>query len=121
MLEGEYGSAVVVVQEGKVVGIFTERDILYRTAEEGIDSCTPIGELMTRDPATLGPNELLADAIALMVGGGYRHVPLVDGEGRDAGVISSRRVLRFIADHYPEAALNLPPRLHQRLSRPEGA
>ena len=55
-----------------------------------------------------------------MVKGGYRHVPVVDAEQRQVGLLSSRVILRFIADHFPEAVLNLPPRLNQVLSRPEG-
>ena len=51
---------------------------------------------------------------------GYRNVPLVDGRGRWLGLLSARNVLRYIAAHFPEAVLNLPPRLDQQLPSPEG-
>ena len=52
--------------------------------------------------------------------GGYRHIPVVDDDGHQVGLLSSRVILSFIADQYPESVLNLPPRLHQVLTRPEG-
>ena len=113
-------SAVMVCEEDRVVGIFTQRDILYRTALEEIDDSTPIEKLMSPDPVSLQPHERLADAIRVMAEGGYRHLPLVDDKGRAAGLITNRDVLKFIADYFPETVLNLPPRLHQQMSRPEG-
>ena len=113
-------NAVVVCDGDAVVGIFTQRDILYRTALETIDPATPVGELMTRDPFTLRLDQRLADAIHAMTVHGYRSVPMVDEGGRWLGLLSSRNVLRFIAAHFPEAVLNLPPRLDQHLARPEG-
>ncbi len=112
--------AVIVCEEDRVVGIFTERDILYRTALEEVDPATPIRELMTPQPVTLNTDDRLADAIRTMVEGGYRHVPVVAKEGKQVGLLSSRVVLKYIADHFPEAVLNLPPDLHQQMPRPEG-
>ncbi len=113
-------NAAVVCEGETVVGIFTQRDILYRTALEAIDPATPIAELMTPEPFTLRVDQRLADAIHAMTVRGYRNVPLVDAGGRWLGLLSSRNVLRFIAAHFPEAVLNLPPRLDQHLARPEG-
>ena len=120
LLDEKHRSAVVVCEGENVVGIFTQRDVLYRTAVEDIDPSTQIRELMTPDPRTLRPEQRLADAIRAMIEGGYRQCPLVDQEGREAGLLTSRDVLRFIADHFPDAVVNLPPRLHQQLKRPEG-
>jgi CBS domain-containing protein len=112
--------AVVVVERERPVGIFTERDVLYRTALEGIDPDTPIGTLMTARPRVLAAGQRVAEAISAMVKGGFRQLPVIDEGGRVVGLLTSRAILRFIADHYPAAVLNLPPRLHQRLQRPEG-
>ena len=120
ILDRQRRNAVVVCDGDAVVGIFTQRDILYRTALEAPDPATPIGELMTRDPFTLRMDQKLADAIHAMTVHGYRNVPLVDGRGRWLGLLSSRNVLRYIAAHFPEAVLNLPPRLDQHLAKPEG-
>ena len=119
-LDRQRRNALVVCDGDEVVGIFTQRDILYRTALESPDPATPIRELMTPDPFTLRIDQRLADAIHAMTVRGYREVPLVDGRGRWLGLLSSRNVLRYIAAHFPEAVLNLPPRLDQHPAQPEG-
>lgn len=120
VLDDRRTGAVLVCDDDRLVGIFTDRDVLYRTAAESTDPDTPISELMSREPETLSAGHRVADAIEMMTTRGYRHIPLVDGEGRLTGLLTSRDILRFIADHFPEAVLNLPPRLHQQLNRPEG-
>ena len=120
LLDRQRHNAVVICDGDRVVGIFTQRDILYRTALEAPDPDTPIGELMTPEPFTLTLDHRVADAIHAMTVRGYREVPLLDGRGRWLGLLSSRNVLRYIAAHFPEAVLNLPPRLDQHLSSPEG-
>ena len=120
-LADEACRAVVICDpEGRPAGIFTDRDVLYRTALEGLDPETPITELMTPEPRTLSPQDHVADAVTAMTRGGLRHIPLVDDDGRMAGIVSSRAVLRYLARFYSQAVLNLPPRLNQRLERPEG-
>ena len=120
LLHRQRHNAAVVCDGDEVVGIFTQRDILYRTALESPDPETPVGELMTREPFTLTLEHKVADAIHAMTVRGHRSVPLVDARGRWLGLLSSRNVLRYIAAHFPEAVLNLPPRLDQHLARPEG-
>lgn len=120
LLEVSPHGAVLICEGDEVRGIFTERDVLYRTALEDLEPTTPIGDLMTPDPVTLKPGDRVAEAVRVMTERGYRHVPLVDERGRYRGLLGSGSVLRFIADHYPEAVLNLPPRLHQRILTPEG-
>ena len=117
----EDGHGAAMICDGDhVVGIFTQRDVLYRTALEGLDPQTPIADVMSTRPITIHLDAPLAAALAAMVDGGYRHVPVVDDRDRQVGLLSSRVILRFIADHYPEAVLNLPPRLSQVMTRPEG-
>jgi CBS-domain-containing membrane protein len=53
--------------------------------------------------------------------GGYRHVPLVDGGGRIAGLLRQQDILAYVAEAFPESILNLPPRPHQRLQEQDGA
>lgn len=120
LLDEKHPGAVVVCEGGSLRGIFTERDVLYRTALEGLAPSTPISEIMTPVPSSLSPADRVADAIGAMTRGGHRHLPLVEDKDRLVGIVSSRDVLRFIAGHFPESTLNLPPRLHQQLSRPEG-
>ncbi len=119
-LDEEHGVAVLVCEGPELLGIFTERDVLYRTALES-DPETPVGELMTRDPVTLSPDDRLVEAIRTMDARGIRHVPIVGGGGGEAGLVGGRDVLKMIAEYFPETLLNLPPRLHQAMATPEGA
>ena len=118
-LRDERSVAVLVEEDGRLVGIFTERDVLNRTVLEGqLDR--PITEFMTRDVITLAADESLADAVIAMTDRRIRHIPLVDAEGRATGMIGGRDVLKMIAEYYPETLLNLPPHLDQRLSKLDG-
>jgi CBS domain-containing protein len=117
--EQRHGAAMVCDGD-EVVGIFTQRDVLNRTALENLDPQTPVSEVMSDRPITISLQHDLAEAIQAMVEGGYRHIPVVDENRKQVGLLSSRVILRFIADHYPEEVLNLPPRLHQVMTRPEG-
>jgi CBS domain-containing protein len=117
--EQRHGAAMVCSGD-RVVGIFTQRDVLYRTALEDLDPQTPISEVMSDRPLTIGLSQTLAEAIQAMVEGSYRHIPVINDDGHQVGLLSSRVILRFIADQYPEAVLNLPPHLQQVLPRPEG-
>ena len=95
--------ALLVVQEGRLAGIFTERDALFRVIGEGRDPArTRVGEVMTANPRTIAPDRPFGHALHLMYEGGFRHVPVVDG-GRPLGVVSARDALgpdlqQFIAD-----------------------
>jgi CBS domain-containing protein len=113
-LDEDRSVAVLVCEGEKLLGIFTERDVLYRTAiESGLE--TPIGELMTRDLVTLTPDDRLADAIRVMSERHIRHVPVVDADGVESGLIGGRDVLQMIAEYLPETLVNLPPRLDQKM------
>jgi CBS domain-containing protein len=85
--------AVLVVEEGKLAGVFTERDVLNRVVAEDRDPrTTPLAEVMTRNPQTIHPDKPFPDALHLMYEGGFRHVPVVE-DGRPVGVISARDAL----------------------------
>jgi CBS domain-containing protein len=64
---------------------------------------------MTRAPETLRPSDPVAYAINKMSVGGFRHVPLVDGAGRPAGLVSAGDLLEYLVELCPEEVLNLPP------------
>ena len=91
MAEGRCGS-VLVVEHGRLLGIFTERDLLNRIAAAGKDlDRTHLAEVMTKDPDTIGPDEPVAEAIRRMDEFSYRYLPVLDG-GRVIGVISTRHL-----------------------------
>ena len=92
MREGRVG-AVLVVERERLVGIFTERDALFRVMAAGLEpAAVRLREVMTRDPTTVAPDETFGYALLLMYENGFRHVPVVD-EGRPIGVVSARHAL----------------------------
>jgi CBS domain-containing protein len=115
-------SACTLVCDGdRLVGIFTERDVLRKVIGETVDLSAPLQTLMTPLPRSLAPDDTLLDAIDLMTEGGYRHVPLTDSSGRLVGLVSAHDIVDHITEHFPTEVHNLPPRLHQKPRRPEGA
>ena len=87
--------AVVVTDGGRLVGILTERDVLRAVATGGVDGT--VAEAMTRAPDTIGPDETVGHAAALMIHGGFRHLPVVDGDNV-IGMISIRDLVRLSVD-----------------------
>ena len=88
--------AVLVINNGRLVGILTERDIL-RAVAAGITDETLVSDWMTRDPETMAPDETTRQAAVLMIHGGFRHLPLVDGE-EVVGMLSIRDLMRIVLD-----------------------
>jgi CBS domain-containing protein len=85
--------ALLVVDGGRLVGIFTERDALSRVLAKGADpKATTLAEVMTPGPLTVSAEKPLAHALIIMHENGFRHMPVVDG-GKLAGVVSVRDAL----------------------------
>jgi len=92
MKRNEVG-AVMVVEEGRLVGVFTERDALFRVLAEGRDTrTTRLADVMTRNPTTIHPDRPFPEALHIMYEGGFRHVPVVE-DGRPVGMVSARDAL----------------------------
>ena len=88
---------VLIVQDSRVMGIFTERDALSKLNERATElGDQPVAEFMTSNPQTLDTNAKIAFAVQRMDLGGYRHLPIVDEQGRATGVISVRDILRYL-------------------------
>lgn len=88
MRDARAGSVLVTDDVGRLAGIFTGRDAVCRVLAEGRPAATTaLGEVMTRNPMTLKPEETAIDALRLMWDGGFRHVPLVR-DGKVLGVVS---------------------------------
>ena len=77
-----------------LVGVITERDLL-RCVSEGIDPDTPVSERMTRHVLTAAPATELAEAMALMVDGHFRHLPVVNEDGHVVGMVSMRDLMAY--------------------------
>ena len=85
--------AAIVIEDDRLVGIFTERDVLSRVVAEGRDpQTTELAAVMTTGPQTIGPDQPFGHALHLMYQGGFRHVPVVE-HGRPIGMISARDAL----------------------------
>jgi CBS domain-containing protein len=85
--------AVMVVENGKLVGIITERDALFKVMAGGLDAeSTPVAEVMTPDPQTVDPDKPFEDALRIMHASSFRHVPVVEN-GRPVGMVSARDAL----------------------------
>ena len=85
--------AVIVAQDGKLLGIFTERDLLTRIVAKGIDpETTPLSLVMTRHPIVVEPGAPLGYALVVMQERGFRHLPVTDG-GKPIGIVSSRSAM----------------------------
>jgi CBS domain-containing protein len=92
MVERNIG-AVPVVHDGKLVGIFSERDLMRRVVAEGLDPrSTCLAEVMTEDPLTISTNEELENCMALMRRHGFRHLPVCH-DGLLVGMVSLRDIL----------------------------
>lgn len=86
-------SAVMVVQEARLVGIFTERDAVYRVMAKGRDpDITRLAEVMTRDPKTVAPDETFGYAMLMLFEQGFRHAPVIEN-GQPIGIVSARNAL----------------------------
>lgn len=94
MVEADIGAAVVLDEKGDLCGVITERDLL-RCVSDGIDPATPVDQRMTRHVLTTGPETEIAEAMALMVDGHFRHLPVVNDDGHVVGVISMRDLMAY--------------------------
>lgn len=110
MVRGRQPGVLIVDPEGRLVGIFTERDLLTRVVGAGRDpGQTPLSEVMTPSPEALSPSDRVCFAVNRMSVAGYRTIPLVDQAGRPIGVVTVHDFIKWLAHLFPEAVLNLRP------------
>jgi CBS domain-containing protein len=88
--------AALVINGERLSGILTERDVLRAVATGGVEG-TKVGAWMTHDPDTVGPEERPGHAAAMMIHGGFRHLPVLDGD-TPVGIISIRDLMRLVID-----------------------
>ena len=91
--------ALLVVEDGKLAGIFSERDLVQRVVAEGRDpETTKIGEVASSDVETVRETDDAATCARLIRDRGFRHLPVVDALDRPVGILSARDFLQHIAD-----------------------
>ena len=93
MAEKKVG-AILVLEAGRIAGIFTERDALSKVLATSLDPNTALlSQVMAHDPQTIRADKPLAYALQMMADGGFRHVPVVDDQGGPVGMVSARDAL----------------------------
>ena len=107
-MKDDEGGCVIISDDGRVAGIFTERDLLMKVLGEKVDLESPISEWMQPVVETLSSEATVGDAVRLMNEKGFRNVPLVK-KGELVGSISVYDIITYLAECYPKETMNLPP------------
>ena len=114
-MQQESRGCVLITEDGtsasRLIGIFTERDVLQRIVDRGRDPVSlPLAEVMTSEPEAVPHEASIAWILNQMAVGGFRHIPVVDGAGRPVLIISVKDIVQFLVECFPKEILNLPPR-----------
>jgi CBS domain-containing protein len=118
-MKKDEGGCVIISDDGRVAGIFTERDLLNTVVGQNIDMDSPISQWMQPMVATLSPTATVGDAVRLMNDKSFRNIPLVD-RGELVGSISVFDIITYLAECYPKATMNLPPLSAQVMDTVDG-
>jgi CBS domain-containing protein len=120
-MRGNGHSCVITMDGDTLTGVFTERDVLLSCMEDGFDWDQPVQAVGAHQPPrTIPTSATIADAVALMHQTQYRTLPVTTSGGGISGVVRLGDILTALAECYPETVLNLPPRPHQVMEKPEG-
>jgi CBS domain-containing protein len=119
MRRQSHGSALVC-SDDKVVGIFTERDLM-RVVAKGMGLDVPLAQVMTVKPKTVTMEDTLLTVAGSMDKGGYRRLPVVDSAGKPAGIIDVKTLVHFLVEHFPAAVYNQASHAQLTAKNREGA
>lgn len=107
-MKADEGGCVIISDDGRVAGIFTERDLLTKVLGQDVDPDSPITLWMQPAVETLSREATVGEAVRLMNERSFRNIPLVK-KGELAGSISVFDIITYLAECYPKATMNLPP------------
>lgn len=114
LMEQRKVGAVMVVERGALVGIFTERDAVFRVLAKDRDPQTAkLAEVMTPDPRTVDPEKTFGYALLMMHEHGFRHVPVIE-DGRVVGIVSARNALDPDLEEFVSESLRRKQILRER-------
>jgi len=119
IMKQDEGGCAIVCEGDRVVGIFTERDLLTKIVSQDVDLSTPVSQWMSPVVATLTPSSTIGDAVAIMNEKSYRNIPIVE-DGKLVGSVSVFDVISYLAESYPKATMNLPPNVDQVMDSTDG-
>ena len=120
LLKAHCTGSLLVCQENRLVGIFTERDAIRLMASGG-DLSAAVETVMTKNPVTIRAGSNLGAAIRVMSEGGYRRLPIVDEQDAPLGLVKVSGIVRYLVEHFPQAVYNLPPEPNVVMQQREGA
>lgn len=109
IMQSQNLTCVLICDDGRLVGIFTERDLLKRVLGRQMDLTSPLRDCMTAQPVTVQRKDPVGAAVQRMEEGGYRNLPVVDDDGRPLGVLTVKRIIHYLVEHFPTTVHNLPP------------
>jgi CBS domain-containing protein len=110
----------LVMDQGNLAGILTDRDVLRRVADHKDVWEKPVSSIMTANPITIDQAASAADALWLMDEKRIRNLPAVDGSGKVVGNMTHQAIINYLAARYPTEILNLPPNPNQFPEQVEG-
>ncbi|HRW05513.1 MAG TPA: CBS domain-containing protein [Caldilineaceae bacterium] len=119
-MRNEKHNVCLVTTDEKLVGIFTDRDILTKVVDQPGVLDQPIASVMTANPVTATADMSAADALRLMEKGHFRNLPVLDKTGKILGDMTHQSILDYLAARYPIEVLNLPPDPERFPRKPEG-
>ena len=120
LMQEKRSGYIIIAENNKVVGIFTETDVMMQILNKEIDWNRPVKDFMVTAPKVLSPQDPVGAAIDLMSQYSFYHIPLVGKDGELSGVLSVRSLIRFLSDFYPTEVHNLPPNPDQIVETEEG-
>jgi len=109
-MRDERHNCAFVTKNDKLTGIFTDRDVLRRVVDRPDLWDHPIEEVMTHRPKTLDADQPTGDALRIMNELHFRNTPILEDDGSIAGNLTHFSIIRYLADHFPAAVYNLPPK-----------
>ena len=120
-MQASHRKCALVMARGKMIGIFTERDIMKKVAGHPDALDKPVDALMAPDPKTINADTTVVHAAQIMTSNPYRYMPVVNRTGHVVGTLTHYAIIKYISDHFPEEIYNLPPEPDQIAKARDGA
>lgn len=108
MREEKFG-CVLIVKGKKLAGVVTERDMVRSVIGQNISYQDSIEKIMHKGVATVTPEDPVAKVLKIMAENNYRHVPVVNQDGEVQGLVRTRDIIDYFAEHFPYEVFNQPP------------
>ena len=108
-MRASHRKCALVMDHGKLIGIFTERDIVTKVAGKSDVLDKPIDGLMTTSPITMADKFTVVEASRLIASTPHRYIPVVNDDGVVLGTVTYYAIIKYISDYFPQEIYNLPP------------